>query len=43
MVSELVPLLIPLVGIIVPLSIPILWIVANYRKRLRHRATWCGV
>jgi hypothetical protein len=35
MVSDLVPLLIPLAGITVPLSIPIIWIVLNYRKRRR--------
>jgi hypothetical protein len=35
MVSDLVPLLIPLAGIVVPLSIPIVWIVLNYRKRRR--------
>src|SRR5687768_16778849 len=35
MVHDLVPLLIPLAGICVPLSIPILWIVLNYRKRRR--------
>jgi hypothetical protein len=33
--SDLVPLLIPLAGICVPLSIPIIWIVLNYRKRRR--------
>ena len=35
MISDLIPLLIPLVGITVPLSIPIIWIVLNYRKRRR--------
>ena len=35
MVHDLVPLLVPLAGICVPLSIPIIWIVLNYRKRRR--------
>ena len=30
-----IELLIPLAGIVVPLSIPIVWIVLNYRKRRR--------
>lgn len=33
--SDLVALMIPLAGICVPLSIPIIWIVLNYRKRRR--------
>jgi hypothetical protein len=35
MISELVPLLVPIVAISVTFSVPIIWIVANYRKRLR--------
>ena len=35
MLSELVPLMAIMFGIGVPLSIPIIWIVLNYRKRRR--------
>lgn len=35
MLSELVPLMAIMFGVGVPLSIPIIWIVLNYRKRRR--------
>jgi hypothetical protein len=35
MISELVPLLVPIFSTGVVFSIPIIWIVLNYRKRLR--------
>src|SRR5690349_17235790 len=35
MISELVPLLVPIFSVGVVFSIPIIWIVLNYRKRRR--------
>lgn len=35
MISELVPLLVPIISTAIVFSIPIVWIVLNYRKRRR--------